>query len=162
MTVSEEPTWSEDVLRSALASQGFACPGALPEVTWFGDSPEMAAELGELVRNGRKRATASLLWCWEDEQQEPPVSGEQWIVVDWEGRALAVVEVTEVVVRPFEDVDGGFARDEGEGDGSLDHWRAVHQSFFERECSKLGRPMTIDAPVVCVRFRLVHAGPPAG
>jgi uncharacterized protein YhfF len=159
--MNDRPTWTEPGLRAALDDQGFRCEGTLPEVTWFGDSPTMAAELGELVRTGRKRATASLMWSWEEEGELLSVAGEQEVVIDWAGRPLAVIELTEVSVLPFIDVDARFANDEGEGDRSLKYWRVAHHSFFERECSRISRQMTEDALVVCVRFRLVHGAPSA-
>jgi uncharacterized protein YhfF len=159
--MSDKPAWTEPGIRAALDDQGFQCEGTLPEVTWFGDSPEMAAELGELVRTGRKTATASLMWSWEEEGELLSVAGEREVVIDWAGRPLAVIELTEVSVVPFIDVDACFAKDEGEGDRSLDYWRAAHRSFFGRECSRIGRRMAEDAPIVCVRFRSVHAAPSA-
>ncbi len=159
--MNTRPVWSEHELRASLLEQGFASEGTLPRVSWFGDSPQMAAELGQLVREGRKTATASLMWSWEEEGDLLPVAGEREVVIDWAGRPLAVIELTEVSVVPFIDVDARFAEDEGEGDRSLDYWRAAHRSFFERECSRIRRQMTEDAPVVCVRFRLVHAAPVA-
>jgi uncharacterized protein YhfF len=59
----------------------------------------------------------------------------------------------------FRDVDASFARDEGEGAGSLAHWREAYRAFLGRECHRLGRPYTDDVPVVCMRFRLLHAAP---
>ncbi len=157
--MTAEPQWHEEDVRSGLIDQGFVCPGSLPPVGWFGDSPELAGQLGELVRQGRKTATAGLLWSWEADDGAPPLVGQQEVIIDWAGRPLAVIEFTEVTVVPFSQVDAEFARDEGEGDGSLAFWRAAHRSFFARECARLGRQQTDDPPVVCMRFRVVHAAP---
>jgi uncharacterized protein YhfF len=154
-----KPHWREDVVREELSRQGFESSGPLPEVGWFGDSSDLASELGELVREGRKTATAGLLWAWEAEHGGPPLVGHQEVVIDWAGIPLAVIELTEVRVIRFRDVDASFARDEGEGDGSLAHWREAHRAFLGRECRRLGRPYTDDVPVVCMRFRLLHAAP---
>lgn len=135
------------------------CRGSLPPVGWFGDSAELAGELGELVRQGRKTATAGLLWAWEADQGGPPAVGQREVVVDWAGNPLVVIELTEVRVVPFLDVDAEFARDEGEGDGSLAYWRAAHHSYFGRECARLGKQQREDLPVVCIRFLVVHAAP---
>ena len=45
--MSDEPRWNERDLRVVLADQGFVAHGALPTAGWFGDSPELARELGE-------------------------------------------------------------------------------------------------------------------
>ena len=161
MPVSEGPRWREEDVRAALAAQGFVCRGSLPPVGWFGDSPVLARELAVLVRRGRKQATAGLLWQWEAERGGPPTVGEREVVIDWLGTPLAVIELTEVRVLPFLEVDAAFASDEGEGDGSLAHWRDAHRSYFSRECARLGRQFDDATPVVCMRFRVLHAAPDA-
>ena len=157
--MTSEPQWREEDVRAALADQGFVCDGSLPPVGWFGDSPELARQLGELVRQGRKTATAGLLWAWEADQGGPPAVGQREVVVDWAGTPLAVIELTEVRVVPFPEVDAEFARDEGEGDRSLAYWRTAHRSYFGRECARLGKHQTDDLAVVCMRFLVVHAAP---
>jgi uncharacterized protein YhfF len=61
-----------------------------------------------------------------------------------------------VDVVPFEDVTAEFAAAEGEGDGSLEHWRRAHTAFFARECDRIGRTPAATMPVVCERFGLVY------
>ena len=68
-----------------------------------------------------------------------------------------MVEVTEVQVRPFDEVDEAFARDEGEGDRSLSWWREAHWRYFSRECARLGHQLSRTMPVICRRFRLLYA-----
>jgi uncharacterized protein YhfF len=97
-----------------------------------------------------------LVWAWEAEGEFPRV-GDIEIIIDWQGEPLAVIELTEVRVLPFEEVDATFAYDEGEGDRSLATWRAGHWRYFSRECARLGREPTPTMPVVCQRFRLLHA-----
>lgn len=157
--MTTEPQWREEALHTALIDQGFVCSGSLPPVGWFGDNPELAKQLGELVRQGRKTATAGLLWSWEADEGGPPAVGQQEVIIDWAGTPLAVIEFTEVSTVPFLQVDAEFARDEGEGDGSLTFWRAAHRSFFARECARLGRQLTENLPVVCIRFRVLHVAP---
>ena len=143
---------------AALRQQGVDVPDSA-SVGWFGNTPAMASELGELVRSGVKTATTSLLWAWEAEGAPPPRVGDVEIVVDWAGRPLALIETLEVRVVPYSRVDAAFARDEGEGDRSLAGWRRAHWLFFSEECRALGRVPAEDMPVVCQRFRLVRAGP---
>jgi len=111
------------------------------------------------VRLGRMSATASLQWSWEADGDRLPNVGEREVIVDWVGAPVAVIEFTEVRVVPFGEVDAKFASDEGEGDGSLAYWRAAHQAFFARACERIGRELPPDPPVVCMRFRVVHAAP---
>jgi len=157
--MTDRPRWSEEAVRAAWVEQGFDCSEALPPVGWFGDSAELASELGELVRQGRKSATAGLQWAWEADGDPLPSVGDREVIVDWAGAPLAVIELTEVRVVPFLEVDAEFASDEGEGDGSLAYWRAAHRAFFARECERIGRELPPDPPVVCMRFKVVHAAP---
>jgi uncharacterized protein YhfF len=142
-------------VRRRLRDEGYE--GKLPPVAWFGDGPE-ATELAELVRRGTKRATAGLLWRWEASGGLPR-PGHRQVIIDWQGEPRAVIEITGVAVVPFDQVDAAFAREEGEGDLSLDHWRRVHWGFFVRECRRLQRTPYATMPVVCIRFRRVHPAP---
>ena len=117
----------------------------------FGDNPELADELLELVMKGIKTATCST----EDEPNTSTV-GEQWVVLDGRGAPRCVIETTEITYRRFPDVDATFAYEEGEGDRSLDYWRAAHRQYF----SRLGR-FSEDMMLMCERFRLVRVLAPS-
>jgi uncharacterized protein YhfF len=114
----------------------------------FGDGPDLADELLELVLKGVKTATCST-------EDEPNISkpGERWIVLDGRGDPRCVIETTEVTFRRFGDVDAAFAHDEGEGEGdrSLAYWRSAHRNYFGR----LGK-FSEDMMLMCERFRLVE------
>jgi uncharacterized protein YhfF len=122
----------------------------------WGDSPEMADELGALIAAGTKTATCSALWEWEAEGESPPESGTVTIVVDGGGEPLCIVETIEVAVRSYNEVGADFAREEGEGDLSLEYWREAHRNFFSRTLTKIGREFSEDMPLVCERFRLIY------
>jgi uncharacterized protein YhfF len=117
----------------------------------FGSDAEMATELGLLVRDGPKRATASLRSWYEQDGEPMPQPGDLSVVLDGHGDPLCVIRTTTVEVRRFADVDEEFAWEEGEGDRSLDHWRTVHQSFFAAE----GRPVDDNSEIVLERFELL-------
>ncbi|MBR0827647.1 ASCH domain-containing protein [Bradyrhizobium manausense] len=112
----------------------------------FGDSPALADELLELVIKGMKTAT-----CSTEDEPNTSSPGEQWVVLDGRGEPRCVIETLEVTYRRYNEVDAGFAYDEGEGDRSLVHWRAAHQRYFGR----LGR-FSEDMMLMCERFRLVE------
>ena len=122
----------------------------------WGDSPEMADELGALIADGTKTATCSALWEYEAEDEPLPQVGLKSVVLDGKGDPLCIVETTEVEVRPYEEVDAGFAYEEGEGDRSLEYWREAHWSFFSRTLPNMGKEPTTDMPLVCERFRIVY------
>ena len=72
-------------------------------------------------------------------------------MLDGRGEPRCVIESTEVSYRRFDQVDAAFARDEGEGDRSLAHWRDAHRRYFGR----LGK-FHDDMMLMCERFRLVE------
>jgi uncharacterized protein YhfF len=121
----------------------------------FGDTPELADELAELVIHGPKRATAGLLAASEADGDAVPVEGGYSVVTDGAGKPVCVIRTSKVVVQRLGDIDAAFAWDEGEGDRSLAYWRAAHHDFFGRS----GITYDEDSPVVCERFALVYPIP---
>lgn len=120
----------------------------------FGDSPELQTELAELVLAGNKTATCSSLWELEADGEEISV-GSRWIVVDGRGRPRCIVETIKLDERSFESVDADFAILEGEGDGSLESWRAGHRRYFSRVLPKIGKAFSETMPVICEQFRVI-------
>lgn len=134
-------------------------PGsAIPDdyqVWYFGDSSALARELAALVLEGKKTATAGLLWSYESGRELAPVVGGYSVITSYEGEPLCILQTTAVEVTPFNQVGAGFAYLEGENDRSLADWREGHWRYFTRECRALGREPLEDMPVVCERFRRV-------
>jgi uncharacterized protein YhfF len=122
----------------------------------WGDSPQMADELGALITAGTKTATCSALWEYEAEGSPLPETGSKTIVLDGYNDPLCIVETTEVEVRPYNEVDDRFAYEEGEGDRSLEYWRKAHWHFFSRTLPNIGKESTPDMPLVCERFRVIY------
>lgn len=122
----------------------------------WGDSPEMADELGALIAQGVKTGTCSALWEWEAEGNPIPQVGMVTVVLDGRGEPLCIVETMEVTVRNYNEVGAGFARSEGEGDLSLEYWREAHRNFFSRVLPKIGKEFSEDMPLVCERFKIIN------
>lgn len=122
----------------------------------WGDSPALADELGALIVQGTKTATCSALWEWEHEGNPLPQPGLITIALDGRGEPLCIVETFEVSIRKYNEVDADFAREEGEGDLSLNYWREAHRNYFSRVLPKIGREFSEDMPLVCERFRLIY------
>jgi uncharacterized protein YhfF len=136
-------------------------PGSVRPTTYqswyFGSTAEMAAELGDLVRRGVKTATCSLLWEHDLDSEPLPQVGDVCIITDWDGHPLCIIEISDVQVRAFRDVDEQFALDEGEGDRTLAYWREEHWRYFSAICNSLGRKPDESMPLVCERFRLLFS-----
>jgi uncharacterized protein YhfF len=122
----------------------------------WGDSPEMADELGALIAQGIKTGTCSALWEWQAEGNPIPEKGLITVVIDGRGEPLCIVKTTEVSIRKYNEVDTDFARAEGEGDLSPEYWREAHRNFFSRTLPKIGKEFSEEMPLVCERFRLIY------
>ena len=127
-----------------------------PGAEGWGDGPAMADELGALIVQGIKTATCSALWEWEAEGNPPPKVGYLTIALDGRGEPLCIVETTEISIHNYNEVDADFAREEGEGDLSLNYWREAHKNYFSRVLPKIGREFSEEMPLVCERFRVIH------
>lgn len=94
----------------------------------FGDGPELADELLDLILIGRKRAT-----CWSAaEGIKGTTVGGRWVVEDGKGCPRAVLETVDLRQQRFDLVDEHFAAAEGEGDLSLGYWRKAHCDYFTK------------------------------
>ena len=142
--------------RFRASSEASDCAEDPYEAEPFGDSPELANQLGRLIVEGVKTATCSALWEWEAEGQPIPQVGERLIVLDGRDVPLCIIETTEVTIRPFSDVDETLAHDEGEGDRTLDSWRLLHWDYFSRVLPRIGREPSEDMPLVCERFQMIY------
>jgi uncharacterized protein YhfF len=119
---------------------------------------DLQRTLNALVLAGDKRATAGLLSEYADEGEELEHVGEEQVLVDADGRAIALVRYTRVEVVPFAAVTWEFARAEGEGFNDIDDWQRAHRRYWQRES---GIDVTDDEPVVCLWFDVLEAPPAA-
>lgn len=102
-------------------------------VSWaFGDSPELADELVALVIQGKKTASCGSLSSFEQEDVSPSIGGYS-IILNGIGQPVCVIRTLALRIVRFSEVTEEQASKEGEGDLSLNYWRAAHQAFFARE-----------------------------
>ncbi len=107
--------------------------------------------LNAAICSGAKTATASLLL---DYGSDPlPFAGQHEIVVDSDGRPVAVTRTTAVDVVPLASVTDDFAHAEGEGFADATAWRAAHEAFWREACPDI--PLDDATEVVLQRFVLV-------
>jgi uncharacterized protein YhfF len=123
----------------------------LPQTWSFGDTPEMADDLGGLAMQGKKTATCSR-YVGENILEFATVS----IMLNGQGQPWGVVETHEITVKRYCDVGAEWAAAEGEGDLSLEYWRNEHWRYFARGAQEGGYEMSEDMPLFCERFRIVY------
>jgi uncharacterized protein YhfF len=154
-----DPLPKVDDLIPELRRRGIELPIGAARVGVFGDSSELSDELLSLIRRGRKRGGASLVWAHEADAEPIPSVGEIEIVVNHLNAPSVVTRTTSVEIVPFNEVSAQFAAREGEGDGTLDYWRKAHWEFFSRECQRIGRTPSETMPVVCSSFEVLNVVP---
>ncbi len=126
------------------------------EAWGFGDSAEMAEELGQLVLAGTKTATASIVKEYEADGDPIPPVGDISIILDGQDKPLCIIETTEITIKPLNTVDAQFAWDEGEGDRTVEWWLAAHERFFRRLCDSRGWAFRKDMLTVFERFKVIY------
>ena len=121
----------------------------------FCNDRESADNLLKLVLDDIKHGTASLLDSYKHDKEPVPKEGDLSIITDWEGTPHCILETVRVWIYKFSEVPESFAAIEGEGDGSLEYWRNVHDSFFREEAEELGLSFTEDSEIICEQFRVL-------
>ncbi|CAL9365031.1 hypothetical protein SUDANB121_00752 [Nocardiopsis dassonvillei] len=137
------------------ARPGWATDPEPPPAEYFGDHPELTDELLGLVLAGTKRATSALVAEFAAAGDPLPRVGGHWIACDSAGRPRAVLRSTELRLGGVGSADAAFARDEGEGDLSLEYWREGHLRYWKRVCPRLGLEWSEDLEIVFERFAVV-------
>ncbi len=145
--------WNDYI--ASLKSGGTSIPDGY-EAWHFCNNEESANHLAQLVYDGTKQATASLVWSYEAEGESVPRTGDHSVITMWDGTPVCIIKATNIMVLPFDQVPESFAYEEGEGDRSLRYWREVHTHFFTEECIAIGREPSADMPVVCESFNVVY------
>jgi len=127
------------------------------EAFHFGDSPDFADELAELVVSGPKRATVGWVAEAELDGDTLPEVGAYFIVLDGSGRPRCTIRTTETRRGPLMSVDAAFAWDEGEGDRTLAWWLDGHRRYFARRSQAIGLPFDEnESELLFERFEVVH------
>lgn len=115
-------------------------------------SDEVSANVGaQMILSGRKTATSALPADFEGAGQRPPQPGDLSLVLDGRGAPICIVRTVSVRTQPFGDVDGAFARDYGEWDGTLATWRERMLAYYGERL--LDDPLA--TVLVCERFARV-------
>ena len=115
--------------------------------------------LADLVLRGEKTATASSYDLYAVDKEALPQVGTFDVILDSQGEAVCIVEITKVTVQPFNQVSEEHAFKEGEGDKSLAYWREIHRSLFSQWHKEEGLTFREDSQVILEEFRVVYPAP---
>ena len=153
LELKTETFWKEYLASLADPAEG---TGRFYEVFAIGSSRRSADEGAALIRSGVKTTTSSLVWDYVAEKKPMPDVGSLSIVADGNGDPVCVVETTALEIKPLRDVDAQFAYDYGEGDRTLEGWRADCLAHNGPRCLALGKSATDEMPLLCERFVVVY------
>ncbi len=148
--------------RLAVVTGTGAAASVAPPAWAFGDSPAVADELVDLVLADVKTATASPLWEYEASGIEVPGAGDLSIVLDGRAHPRALIRTSAVRTARFDEVDAAHAWAEGEGDRSLEAWRAEHEAYYRRLMATRGVEFRPDMELVLEAFELRFPPRPRG
>jgi uncharacterized protein YhfF len=123
----------------------------VPKTCSLGNSAEMANKLGTLVVRGIKSATCSR-YLGDNILNDAGLS----IILDGKQNPLCLIEIYEITVRRYCEIDEEWAASEGEGDRSLDYWRNAHWKFFSQEAEIVGYELSEAMLLSCERFRVLY------
>jgi uncharacterized protein YhfF len=133
----------------------------LPECE-FGDPGPMRDALVRFVLAGTKTATSALVADYVGEDDPISRPGDRAVVVDTNGRRVAVIETTECWITTIALVDDQFAWDEGEGYAGKQEWRVAHEAFWNSYIDEIRRSIrdptfsiTAGTLIVAERFKLI-------
>ena len=135
-------------------------PARLPLAEFAFPGP-LRDKLVAAILTGEKTTTTGLHEEYLREGRPLEQPGHRSLVIDSDGRPVAVIETLEAELRRFGDVDLQFAIDEGEGFETVEAWREAHVRFFmsPEMVAGLGDPPVViddDTIVVCETFRVVE------
>lgn len=118
-----------------------------PDAWAFGGNADY---LLNLVLEGKKTATASLLSVYKDGSVPLPTPDSYSLILNSKGEPKCVVHLITTEIRKFNEIDAEHAFAEGEGDRSLDYWRKVHLEFFSAYPD-----FNENSEILCEKFKVV-------
>ena len=108
-----------------------------------------------LVLSGAKTATFTPFDSFEINRESIPVSGEVYVVLDSREEPVAILEVTNVTVIPFNEIPWDLAARDGENE-NLSDWQDKMREFLEDEADLCGFEVREDSKIVCEIFRVIY------
>lgn len=130
--------------------------GTMPESWFFHYNKQDANRLGQLTLNGKKKAASGLYSWYEEAQADLPRVGTKHIITDFDGKALAIIEIEKVDTIPFNQISKQYASwDMGTDIEPLKKWKKAHWDFFANTMEKSEKKPTEMMLVVCEQFKTI-------
>lgn len=143
-----EPFWLDYQRACSIKVEGFSASA-------LGDTQALADEFAALVLSGVKRAHATLLREFQQDLDPLPQIGDHLVVLDGVGQPRAIIRMSHVELRHFNEIDDAFAFDAGEGDLTLRWWLAAHRQEFSERAEREGFEINEQIELVLESFERV-------
>lgn len=121
------------------------------KVVKFGGKENEQDYLAQLVDEGIKVATSSLVYLQELGLNESSQVGDRWLIQDSQGKQVCEVEVEAVKINTFASITNDFAVKES--DQSFNNWHDIHWTYYSTLLSKYGKKLTDTTQLECVYFK---------
>ena len=120
----------------------------------FGNSPEMADELLELVLAGKKTATVSVIL----EEEPQPQIGDVSLVLNGRGEPACTIRTTYLETARFCDLTWEMVRQEGE-DETFEQWKTGNYGYWTQDAARRGYTFTEETMMTFEQFEVVDILP---
>ena len=117
----------------------------------FGNSPQMADELLELVLAGKKTATVSVIL--EDEPH--PQIGDVSLVLNGKGEPACTIRTIYLETVRFCDLTWEMVRQEGE-DETFEQWKTGNYGYWMQDAAQRGYIFTEETMITFEQFEVVE------
>ncbi len=119
----------------------------------FGVTAYEIDDLAHKVIIGVKIATSSLYDYYLLGKKKQSKVGDVFSILNSTKVEVARVRITKVELMRFGDITEQFVIEEG--DGSFDNWLIIHESFYSKQLSEIGKELNFETLLVCEWFELV-------
>lgn len=128
----------------------------MPEAESFHNNKEDADRLADLILKEKKKAGSSMYSLYEKYSVDLPEVGTKQIVTDFDGQAIAIIEIVKVDTIPFNQISTAYAElDMGTNIAPLEKWKKAHWNFFESFMTEDDDKLTEDMLIVCTWFETI-------
>ena len=126
------------------------------EAASWGNSDELADRIAALVLSGVKTTTSRLEW--ERAKSNDPVEkiGDKSIVLDAKQGPVCIIEVVDIFMKPFDQVDAAFVYQYGEGSRDMGFWNNNMWDYYVGECAAIGLKASRSMPMICQVFKVIY------
>jgi uncharacterized protein YhfF len=148
--------------RAALADFWAAAKRSVPtlvsdnyQVRWIGLDAESTRQIFDLIRAGDKTGTFTLPWIVERTGLPVPKSGDQIVLIDFDGTPIMVLRLTDVRSVVFGRVTAADTAIDGSPVRDPAVWKPLHAAYWGALLAPFGLVVSDDMPFWAEPFELL-------